>query len=313
MIVKQASINDYTEIKKFIKIYWSKNHILAKDKKLFKYYYLNKKKFNFLILKNKNNQINSILGYLVDKKENEKFVWLALWISKPNSFFAGVRLLKELENRFKEKVLVLGLSNFAEKIIRTLNYKVLFMSHYYILNKKIKNYKIILNPQKKKYEANKNIFFSEIKKKDLFKFKNLIHLRNNKNFSNFKFKYIDNKYYDYKFFIIKKKKDNLLLVLREILVKKKKRSIIRIVDAFGNFKLFKICNKFYDYLFEIFNSEYLDILNIGINEKIFLSSGMVKANYTKTTIPNYFEPFLKKNKKIIFAHHYKLKKKNICF
>ena len=101
--------------------------------------------------------------------------------------------------------------------------------------------------------------------------------------------------------------------MREILVKKKKRSIIRIVDAFGNFKLFKICNKFYDYLFEIFNSEYLDVLNIGINEKIFLSSGMVKANYTKTTIPNYFEPFLKKNKKIIFAHHYKLKKKIYVF
>ena len=39
------------------------------------------------------------------------------------------------------------------------------MNHYYILNKKIKNYKIILNPQIKKYKLNKNIFFFEIKKR----------------------------------------------------------------------------------------------------------------------------------------------------
>ena len=88
---------------------------MAKDKKLFKYYYFNKNKLNFLILKNKNNQIISILGYLIDNK-NEKFAWLALWISKPNSFYTGVRLLKELERDLKDKVLVLGLSNYAEKL-----------------------------------------------------------------------------------------------------------------------------------------------------------------------------------------------------
>ena len=57
----------------------------------------------------------------------------------------------------------------------------------------------------------------------------------------------------------------------------------------------------------------MDILNNIELMKIFLSSGIVRANYTKTTIPNYFEPFLKKNKKIVFAHHYKLKKKIYVF
>ena len=84
MILEQAKINDYLKIVKFIKVYWEKNHILTKNKKLFYFYYLNKKKLNFLILKNNRNQITSILGYLID---NKKFAWLALWISKPDALF----------------------------------------------------------------------------------------------------------------------------------------------------------------------------------------------------------------------------------
>jgi hypothetical protein len=101
--------------------------------------------------------------------------------------------------------------------------------------------------------------------------------------------------------------------LRQIFVDRERRNILRIVDAFGNFKLFEISNNFYQYWFERFKSEYLDILNLGIDEKIFFKSGMVKANYNKTIIPNYFEPFSKKNKKIIFAHNKNIKKKLYVF
>ncbi len=314
MDVTQASINDYKLIIDFIKKRWSKNHILTKNKKLFYYFYVRKYKINFLILKNKN-KIVSLLGYIINHYKNGYYTWLALWVSNYNNPFSGVRLLKELEVKFQNKILVLGLSEYAKQILKQLNYKIETMNHYYFINEKIKKFKIIKNPMnnKKKKSKNNQIFFDEIKKRHLHKFRKIICSRNYRNFEDFKFKYIDNKFYKYKYYLINNDKRNLLLVTRTILVKKNSKKIIRVIDAFGSYNLFSYASNLFRYLLKNLEVEYIDLLNFGIPSKIFTYCGMNKINYNKTIVPNFFEPFIKKNKAIYFAHHKKIKKKIIVF
>ena len=311
MSIFQASIKDYKHIKTFIKKYWSINHILVKNKELFYYYYVRGKKINFLFLKNKK-KIVSILGYIINKSN---YVWLALWKSKPNEIFSGVRLLKALEEKFSKKVLVLGLSEYASKILKRLNYKILLMNHYYFINEKSEKFKLIKTPfPNKKCSIKKNqLFFKEVKKKELINFYKILSSKKFQDFKDFKFKYIYNKYYNYKFYLLINKKQKLIIVIRTILVKKQSRKVLRIIDAFGDYNLFKYTYYFYKELLSDPKIEYIDLLNFGILPKIIFNSGMNIIDYEKTIVPNYFEPFKRNNKKIYFAHQKKLKDKFIIF
>lgn len=314
MSITQASIGNHKLIVNFIKKYWSKNHVLVKNKKLFYYYYVRKKKINFLILKYKN-ELVSILGYLVNHYKREKYIWLALWTSKPNEIFSGVRLLKNLEEKFDKKILVLGLSEYATKILKQLNYKILPMNHYYFVNNEVFKFKIIKNPlPNRKFLLKKNqSSFEELKKINIYKYNHIISQKKFRNFKDFKFKYIDNKFYNYQFYLLRNKNQKLLIVTRKILVKQKVQKVIRIIDAFGNYNLFKYTTDLFLELLKDKKIEYIDLINYGISPKIFLYSGMNKINYDTTIVPNYFEPFKRKNKKIHFAYQNELKKKLIIF
>ena len=60
------------------------------------------------------------------------------------------------------------------------------------------------------------------------------------------------------------------------------------------------------------NAEYIDCVNFGIDEETFLNAGFTKLHLDRDTIiPNYFEPFERKNIKIEFS--YKSKKPYMVF
>ena len=106
------------------------------------------------------------------------------------------------------------------------------MNQYYFINEKISKFEIIQNPMnnKKKKSKNNQIFFEEIKKKYLYKYQKIICSRNYRDFEDFKFKYIANRFYKYKYYLINNNKRSLLLVTRTILVKKKIKKIILLIN-----------------------------------------------------------------------------------
>jgi hypothetical protein len=313
MSISQASIKDYKEIAEFIKKNYSANHILTKNKKVFFYFYAKKTKINFLILKYKK-KIISILGFLINNHK-KKYIWLALWVSKKNQIFSGIKLLKRLENNFKKRIFVLGLNDYTKKIMEQLNYKVKTMNHYYFINNNVDKFKIIKNPlsNKKKLNKNSQLFFEEVKRKNLNKYNKIILSRSFMDFQDFKFKYINNQFYYYKFYLLKKDNRKLLIITRTIEVKKINRKVIRVIDAFGNYNLFKYTRNFFLYLLKDLSIEYIDLINVGISSNFFFCSGMNLINYNKTIVPNFFEPFKKENKKIYFAYNKIFKKKIIVF
>ena len=82
----------------------------------------------------------------------------------------------------------------------------------------------------------------------------------------------------------------------------KKRKALRIVDFFGHENaLIKIAYPLRD-LLNIYEAEYIDFYEYGIDNLIMKKSGLYKNTFDKKiVIPNYFEPFIKKNINLTWA------------
>ena len=301
--LRKANLKDYKKISEFIDKFWKKKHILSTNKKLFNYYYKQKKNYSFYLFL-VDNKINSIIGYFVNKKNNKHlYGWLSLWVSVPQSQIFGIQLLKKLEKIFNKNIIVSGLSEKAVNILKLLNYKIYTLNHFYLANDKLHKFKIIKNPIIKVKYIYREINFEELHtKRDIQnKSKNLNSKYKDANF--FIKKYYKNLYYNYNFFILNDKLSNksLLLVVRKININNS--TILRIIDYLGEEKIFMYSRYFMNILMYANSAEYIDFLNYGTNKKYLFKSGFSILDYDKTTLPNYFEPFLKKNKKIYIAHN----------
>tara|TARA_B100000029_G_scaffold478177_1_gene523984 strand:+ start:1326 stop:2324 length:999 start_codon:yes stop_codon:yes gene_type:complete len=305
MSILLAKSKDYKEIILFINKYYVKNHILVKNKKLFDNFYKNNQNYNLLIYR-ENNKIISILGFInyskYSKNRTTNLIWLALWASKHNSYGAGLKLLKNLENKFKNcSIIGLGLTDKALLILKMIDYKINHLNHYYLTNAKLKKFKIIKRPAKNNYIKSNNSLL--LKKLTNLEFKKIDFNTKNKykNKNYFINKYYKNKFYKYNFYFIKNNSNSnfIILICRTISVRR--INIIRIIEIIGDSKILR--NSYYA-LQSILNNnqaEYIDCLNYGIPKSHFFSGGF-KEIQNGTIVPNYFEPFKSKSKKIYFAY-----------
>ncbi len=305
MSISLAKKKDFNEIIKFIKENYVTDHILATNKKLFDDFYKNNKNYNILLYKD-GVTISSILGFVnyskYSKKNKDQITWLALWISKKNTFASGFKLIKHLEKKFKNNNIIgLGLTDTAVKLLSLIGYKIKILNHYYILNENFKTYKIIISPKKNKYrKKNLNFLFKKLTISDFKK----INIPNRNNYKNSKYyinKYYKNKFYSYDFYYIQKKNnsDYLILITRKISLKK--TNVLRIIEIIGQINTLKYSYYAIQNLLHLNKAEYIDCLNYGISKDIFISSGFNDVQ-NGTIVPNYFEPFKPKLKKIYFAY-----------
>jgi len=119
-----------------------------------------------------------------------------------------------------------------------------------------------------------------------------------KNENYFKNKYIENPFYNYIIYEFKIKKKLLgYYFAREILYRDRK--CLRIVDFFGNIKNIFDTSEMFKKIIEDKKYEFVDMYFFGndTNKSLF-----IKNNFNKNIIiPNFFEPFMKKNIRINFA------------
>ena len=87
------------------------------------------------------------------------------------------------------------------------------------------------------------------------------------------------------------------------IIKMNKSRAIRIVDILGNIEYLPCLSAELQKMLVDIGAEYMDILNYGINEEVFFNLGFLKLNpIGDVIIPNYFEPFERKNIRIEFAY-----------
>ncbi len=307
--------NNLKEVQRFIHLKWQKNHILSKNKKLFNWFYGNKKNYNFIIAK-KNGRIIGLLGYIKNfhfsKKNNcRDIIWLALWKvdEKEAPPGLGLALLKKLRDENpKTDIAVIGINSLHPPLYRRLNFEVNHMDHFFMINPYLKKFKVIkfknkIN-DKKNFKIKKNITFEIINDKFLkntkfkYKSKNFTLYKNLNFFIN---KYIKNPFYKYILFNLKIEKKNAIIVLRTIKIKSSK--IIRVIDFEGDETIIPYLKNFFKNIIIKEKAEYLDFLQYGIDKRFFFKAGFKLLDNSKNTvIPNYFEPLVKNNKAVYFAY-----------
>ena len=298
---------DFSEVEDliaFIDSDWKKDHIFVRDRKLFDWQHKGKNNYNFVLAKN-DNDIVGVLGYIPLSQYSDSLIennelWLAIWkvkdgVNKPG---LGLMMLKFLNKTYNNpSICSLGLSQQVIPIYKAFKYKVGVLSHLAFFNDDVKCFKIgspvfngnnVIKKNELRYRVSDEVnhvdesFFNSHPKK------NSEYLFN---------RYVNHPRYNYKFLLICR--DDVLLsisVFREINIDGTK--ISRIVDGFGE----NITNPLFSYNISCFLKEYgYEYLDLVSNITRMEGSGFVSSS-DDVIIPNYFEPFEKRNIKTDYAY-----------
>jgi len=312
--IKFCSVDEVELLQKFIDNHWKKGHILAKSKKLLDWQHLDKKhkRYNFVVaLNNETKQFDAILGFiptnLFDSNLNKyKDLWLAIWKvrdDKKNISGLGLNLLFFLTSKLKPNTICsIGITDQVEGIYKALKYNVGIMKHYYIKSESKDTQIAIFAETKKTF----NKSFYKLKEIDIIDYKkeieSIIYQTNYgviKSYDYFLNRYISHPFYKYYIYgIFDSSKLISFFVIRKIIIKNE--VILRIVDFQGDF----ICENLYDEMqkiLDIHSATYIDFLCFVEDDTCIFKMGFNKKQEDKEIIPEYFEPFVKKNKQIKYT------------
>lgn len=302
----------------FIDEHWKNNHALVKSEALLKFQHYDKANdsFNFIVAENnETGEYDALVGFIPlaqydNTLKEEGNYWGAIWKYRTDiqnseinnaAFFIWKKLFKL---PYFQSYGAIGISEDAKKIYVASRLNLGYLSHYYILNDQLNSFQIAGNvldiykcPQKELSKDNLTARWTSLGN---------IHTdiapcyRPYKSLSYFRNRYERHPIYSYRFIGIYQDEELVtLLACRVIEVGQSK--CIRIIDVLG-----RLFGSFYDSLKDILyaeNAEYIDFLNYGIDKSLFLQTGFNELDLDgELIIPNYFEPFEKKNIRIDLAY-----------
>ena len=319
--IKFATPDDIDETMLFIHKYWENNHILSQNRELFLYEYLDGDRLNFVISKNKDGDINAILGFIRSSTKT-KDIWAAMWkVSKSDNPMLGIQLLEFLRSSTEYGVLTCnGISIDTVGIYNYLDIYTGTLDQYVLVNNNITDYKIAKVPdekpiEKKYVDVNSSYSLKKLSKETIdFDFEQ--HKENipYKDRAYFIKRFFEHPIYHYDVYGIQKyDKISVLLATRVVQVGGAKA--LRIVDYYGDENdLLYVAKYLYAMMVEQ-EYEYIDFLCFGFNEKSLYDVGYIKVDFDsdELNVPNYFSPFIQKNIKIhFFADTEEIAKIRMC-
>ena len=309
----------YLKLHDFIKNHWKANHAFVKSKDLFDFQHYNKSdnSYNFIVALNQiTNEIDALVGYIPTKQYDSNLelgdYWGAIWkrrddVDNEEGKTLGMELFMHyLSLPHMKSLCGISLSNDATRWYKKLRWEMDYMHHYYILNNDRKFFKIADNVQatdlldpsviKENGWSLNWIHFETIEKSDVASVykpqKSIEYLKN---------RYYKHPIYHYEYLgLFNDKRLKAVLVSRECEGNGSK--VLRIVDVLG-----EMGGYIYADMQKILKSgeyEYVDFLNYGIKKELLAEMGFNELDFDngKLVLPNYYEPFEKKNVKMTIVY-----------
>lgn len=313
---KKVPLSEHDKLVKFIDEHWKKNHALVMSDSLLKFQHFSEVDncYNFIVAQDEeSDEYDAIVGYIPVYQYDSTLkcngdYWGAIWKYRedsvnPNINAAALYIWKKL---FKlpnfQSYAAIGISDIAKKIYEVYRMKLGYLSQYYIMNDCYDKYLIACNVPKlqnntKEIDNNYEVKFVEFSD-DL---KNIRpYYRPYKSIEYFRKRFVEHPVYNYKFIAVFEK-GVILSIWACRIVKAKGSKVIRVMDVIGKLDGYiypQILKLLYDH-----ECEYLDIMNYGIDENVFLNMGFQKLDVNGSLIlPNYFEPFEQRNVRIGLAY-----------
>tara|TARA_B110000003_G_scaffold258321_1_gene277419 strand:+ start:164 stop:1165 length:1002 start_codon:yes stop_codon:yes gene_type:complete len=310
-LISVASPKDIDEIMIFIHHNWKNDHILSKNKSFFKYEHQYKDKLNFILAKNED-KIEGVLGFISTSTKDISNVFTVIWKVEENNGnpVLGIQLLNYLINlKGVKNVLSVGINKNTLQIFKYLNIYTKKLNHYVMINKVIKDFKIatvsktkteIIEPNKhlNDFNVRKIIDDNELDNFDFLKYKCNIPYKSKDYFIK---RYFNHPIYNYEVYAVFKKKNITSLYVTR-LQPYNNSHVIRIVDFIGDQNTMYSFSKYISKLIVSEAFEYADFYCFGLDNNIMIESGfeIVNTQNNELIIPNYFQPFVKKNIPIYF-------------
>jgi hypothetical protein len=307
--IRLCNLNEIDKLKEFISSNWKLDHILATHDELLSWQHFDTStnKLNFVIgYDTLSEEILGILGFIPLSKfdillSEKKDFWLAIWKVRSEAKGLGIDLLNFLITTYNPMSIgAIGINQEVRKLYKALKFKTGRLAQYYFLNPSTDIYRIVqvsINTSKKSYtksvyKLNRlEIIDDHIEINHLFSpHKSLEYLRN---------RYVNHPIYNYQFYgIYFNDRIECIIIIRKIAINN--AACLRIVDIYGDILNIGSIETEFVRLLNIENAEYIDCLNFGIPQDVFLNLGFLVPD--DNVIPNYFEPFEPVNKEIEFAY-----------
>lgn len=305
--IRLARKNDIPDIMSFIEKHWKSGHIMARDRDLFEYEFLEEDgSVNFVLAIDKEKgSIECLNGFLKASHDKEHLdIWGSIWkVLDENMGMLGVEIIRRRE------ILTgcrcdLDVGNNPKTAIPIL--KVLLkrhtakMNHYYRLAE-INDYRIAKverRPQKVAYRHQYKVIrinnLAELTNR--FDCEKYIEITPYKDMWYINHRFFMHPIYDYLLYGIEDEQGevNALMVLRN--QEYDGRVAIRFVDYIGEARLLAGTGQFFEELLRVENVEYVDFYCLGLDEKYVEEAGFsLVAEGDNNIIPNYFSPFCQEN------------------
>lgn len=301
--VRFAKIEDIPSIMKFIDAEWKKDHILARDRALFDWQYVNDDKVNMVIGESENHEILGVLGYIPYMNSDNKDLSLALWKAKDGTAFLGVKLLSFLMKEESYRTIFCNGINIATtaQIYKRFRFDVDKLKQWYRLCD-LEEYQVAKVWDKciPTIKRNSKIHLIQIEKLEI-----LLEKASEKFFdvNAIPFKspeYIQNRYFNhpvYKYLMYALKNEDELfdaaIVLRVQECNGSK--ILRIIDVLGDNKLLYDITNQLEEIADEFDAEYIDMYEFGLEDNVLADAGWLLVGADENIIPNYFSPYTQSN------------------
>lgn len=299
--IRQANLTDTKAIMQFIDEYWRKDHILAKHEKFFLYEFQKDNMLNIIIAL-ENNNIVGFLGYFYYNTSSSPHMAGSIWKTHPEASdqLLGVKIRSYFQKNIKHQFFATpGPGLHMKPVYKMLRMNWYQMDQYYIANDKIKEYKLISNPQ---FGDIKNIPNSELsfhKAKDLNDIKSFQFDQEvvpTKDLQYIQKRFFNHPVYEYIIYYIKNN-DTIENIIVTRVCEYQNNKACRIVDLHGPISNMQTIVLFLYKLAIDKNYEYIDFISNGYDQEMMLNAGFSKVDFetNHTIVPNYFEPFVQSN------------------
>lgn len=308
--IRRCKDQDVAELMQFIDMHWKKDHVLATSRALMDWQHKADAGYNYLMAWD-DDVLVGVLGYIPTRRYDdglnaENMLWLALWKVRDDckAPMLGLKLLKALEAVEPNIGLaVSGINLTHPPMYQALGYHVADMVQYYMVNADATQ-TLMQFPEDYAHAlpTSGTATFVAMDAADLASL-SLSHCgaAPQKSPVHFITRFIEHPFYDYQVYGIARD-DMIHGVIATRIARHDDACALRIVDFCGDPTILGACGSaFANLMFEA-SAEYLDFWQYGIAPEIMTQAGFEAIDSDGDVIcPNFFEPFLAKNGRIVCA------------
>jgi len=313
--IRRSTKSDLQPLMEFISTYWDEQHALSTSTALMEWQYGTKDGYNFILAWDGNNLVG-VLGYIPNWRYDEelsasRIIWLALWKVRDEyqSSMLGFKLLRKIESIYSNfGVAVNGVNLKTAGLYEALGYHVQSLNQYYLANATVSQ-DLLHNPNNLPL-ATAAFGEAELKRMHSSDLKDLRTFFDTTSWSKtpvyFDKRFIRHPFYNYYLYGIFLNGKPLAVIASRVAEHMGSR-VLRVVDFVGDPNVLGECGSAFQSLMSEHKAEYMDFWQFGIPSKTLERAGLQLVDPDGEIIcPNYFEPFLRENGRIICCFNKKI-------